>query len=258
MKRIIILLYCLAVCLIGQTQTTITAETPYFYDEFQIGTVFFLNGEQSRAKLNYNFVLQEMQFINHQTDQILNLVRDHTLTHIKIGKDIFVPVGRQGYAFVIQDGPITLLEKRQLVQEERKTGAYGMPAATASIDNLTHFNFSNASDITLSSGTMGAVRTVATDGSRAVTWSGTGDEINNTGASQPRYISQPIYYKVLTEYYLMKDRRTYAATRRNYIRLYSQIRPQLEEFLKENNVDFKNDQHLRGLLMFSNSLLKAE
>jgi hypothetical protein len=222
MKRAIILILSLTVCLVGQTQTVESRENPFFYDEFKLGFVYHLDGEVVIAKLNYHMVFQEMYILEPETDRVLILVHNTDVTHITVGDDIFVPIGRQ-YAQVIQDGPVTLLRKRHFVRQEKKKGAYGTPTATAAVDMASHWNFSNA---------------------------------GNAPSSQ--YIGVPVDYLVLTEYFLMKDRKAHLATRRNFLNLYSDVKPLLDRFLRENSVDFKNEQHLRGLTKYANSLLLAK
>ena len=205
--------------LLGQTQEVKSVEKPYFFDEFKLGTVFFSNGEQAKAMLNYNFVSQQMQFLNHENNnEVLNLVRQPNLTHIEIGNDIFVPAGNKGFAWVVQDGPISLLYSKKVVVQNVKSGGYGDLSPTAAGDNI--------------------------------------NSIFGVGI----VYQFPPNTRTRTEerFYLMKNKKVYAATRRNYLALYSEIKPQLEQFLKEHRVDFKNEQHLRGLSKFANGLLLAK
>ncbi|MCL2415145.1 MAG: hypothetical protein FWC94_07910 [Bacteroidales bacterium] len=226
MKRLIILVFCLVLCWGAQAQIRFSAESPFFNDEFKVGFVHFLDGETGSAELNYNLVTQEMQFLDHQNNNaVLTLVRDPNISHITIGTDTFVPVGRQGFAVVIQNGPVTLLRKKHLVREERQKGAFGTPTTTAAVDVVTQFDFNSM--VGLSS-------------------------------APTQLAARPIDYLAITEYFLMRDRGAVLATRRNFLRLYRDVRSQLERFMNENNIDFQNEQHLRGLTMFANSLLMAK
>jgi len=227
MKRTIILVFSLTIgWLSAKTQETVSVEKPYFFDEFKRGTVFFSNNEAATAMLNYNFVSQQVQFLDHQNDnQILDLVRQPNLTHIKIENTTFVPVDRVGFAAVIQDGPVTLLHRKRVFVERDKTGGYGIPNSAAAVDNLESL----------------------------------GTETTDRGGLR-LFNEFPIATKTRVEnhFYLMKNNRVHGATRRNYIRLYSEVRPQLERFINEHSVDFRNEQHLRGLSKFANGLLLAE
>jgi hypothetical protein len=226
MKRTIILTLCVVIggWLFAKTQEVSSVERPYFYGEFKFGTVFFSDGRASRAMLNYNFVSQKMQFLDHQNnDRVLDLVHSPDITHIEIGSDIFVPVENFWFGFVIQDGPISLLKRKRVIVEASKSGGYGTPNSTAAADNIGSLQVSGAA--------VGQI------------------QYNFAPATKTR---------VEQRFYLMKDRKTYVASRRNFLRLYPEVRPQLERFFKENRIDFKNEQHLRGLSMYANSLLMAQ
>jgi len=223
MKRMIVTTITLLCWLLGQAQSEVSQERSFFYDEFREGTVFFSEGNPVRANLNYNFVSQQMQFLDN--DVILDLVRQSKITHIEIGDDIFVPLGNRGFAHVIRHGPIMLLRRTHIdIVARRGQGAYGIPTNTAAVSIPPY------------------LRTAPIGGVLASTFN---------------YLPQQTEYRVRIHFYLMKDSNTYSATRRNFLRLYREVRPQLETFMRENNIDFQNEQHLRGLTMFANSLLMA-
>ena len=215
-------------CLFAQDQESNTSnEKIYFYDEFQPGTVHFADGSISRAKLNYNFLLQDMQFLN-AANEVLSLVRQPDLMYAKIGDDIFAPVDK-GYAAVVLDGPVALLQKKHIVTKRRATGAYG-------IENNTDVGMEDVSLVSF----------VALPTSHEFT------------EARQRRIADNLIHRIEVTFYLMKDKKIYPATRRNFLRLYSEIRPELKRFLSEHPVDFRNGEHLRGLTRFGNSLLTAQ
>jgi len=222
MKRVLILIVCLISQLCIQAQMRLLTTSPLFYDEFKQGTVFFTEGNPVEAKFNYNLVLEEMQFI--QDDEIATLTQRRNITHIEIDKDIFVPIRREGWAFVIQDGPVTLLEKRRLISDYQK-GAYGVPLTTSgaqvvkNLNSMYHF---------------------------------VGD-VAGSGPVNSEHLPRP--FRVESSFWLMKDLKTHHANRRNFLRLYSEVGPQLEAFMAENDIDFRREEHLRGLTRFANGLL---
>ncbi|MCL2412696.1 MAG: hypothetical protein FWC98_00980 [Bacteroidales bacterium] len=226
MKRIFTLAFCLTSMFVQAQQTDTRDKRVFFYDTFQRGTAFFLDGTFSVAMLNYNFVSGEIQFINHLDGSILNLVRDPGLSHIEIQNEIFVPVDR-GFAVMILDGPVALLQKDRITLRRRTTGALGIETNTAT----------GQEDVSL-------VSIVSLPTAR---------EFETSTERNPHLIN----HRIETTFFLMKDQKVYSATRRNFLRLYREVRPQLETFIRENNVDFRNEQHLRGLTMFANSLLMA-
>jgi len=222
MKRTIILSIALLCWLFGQAQSETTRERPFFHDEFRLGTVFFSEGNTVRAMLNYNFVSQEMQFLNHlENDAILDLVRQPNLTHVEIGDDVFVPVGR-GFAHIIRGGPVMLLKRKHIdIVAGRGRGAYGSSTNTAAVRTPPYL--------------IGGIG----------------------GATAANFTNLPLEteYRVRLHFYLMKNGSIYSATRRNFLRVYREVRPQLEAFMRDNTIDFSNERHLLGLTNFANSLL---
>ena len=61
--------------------------------------------------------------------------------------------------------------------------------------------------------------------------------------------------RIEESFFLMKDRKIRRASRKNYLRFYPEIKPQIRQFLSEHPVDFRNKEHLRGLSKFSNGLI---
>ena len=60
----------------------------YRYPQFKNGTVSFFNASPATAKLNYNFQLGEVQFLN-LTGDTLSLANEQTIKQIQIGDNIF-------------------------------------------------------------------------------------------------------------------------------------------------------------------------
>jgi hypothetical protein len=214
---------------VAKTQIFVPDQSFYFFDKFKSGTVFFENDQIAQAKFNYNLFSQRMEFFDPENeDRLLNLIVSPNLTHIEIEKTIFVPVEPTGFAVVVQDGPVTLLRKKRLFEELDKTrGGYEVPNSTAAVTNSASIYV--------------GIQTVH-------------------GIGSHRLLPVSIATKTREEqrFYFMKNRVTYTASRRNFLRLYTEIRPQLEKFLKENKVDFKNEEHLRGITRYANSLLIAK
>ena len=250
MKRIIILILCLFGWALAQTQTDhITTENPFFYDDFQEGHVFFTEGNPVKVKLNYNFLSRKMQYVDHQNnDRILDLVVKPNMTHIEIGKDIFVPFTNESWAVVIQDGPVALLERKQLTPS-RKKGAYGTTLTTSGAQAVS--NFGQVTETASGFETVNQLQEISFT-TTSVDRGGAGGGALGT----PGIRLYPMEtYKVETSYWLMKNNRVFAATRKNFLRLHPEIRPQLEKYLSEHKVNFKNYEELQGLTRYSNSLL---
>jgi len=166
-----------------------------------------------------------MHFLNPEDEEdVLNLQRTPRVTHVEVEREIFVPVGKKGFAQVIQIGQVTLLRKKHFLRESKKIGAYGIHSKTAAIDMLASFNAGDAA----------------------------------THTAPATRLEVPVTYDIKTEFFLMKDGNIQVATRRNFLRVFREIRPQIELFLAEHQVNFNDVQHLRGLTRFGNNLLAAK
>ncbi|MCL2414634.1 MAG: hypothetical protein FWC94_05205 [Bacteroidales bacterium] len=244
MKRTIILLFCLTGWLVGQAQGA-RATNPFLYDEFQRGQVFFIEGDPVDVKINFNILDRDMQFINPKNnDQILFLVRDPNITHIEIGYDIFVLIDREGWALVVQYGPLSLLRTMRPVRE-RSRGPYGTPLATSRTQELSHLNMSNLSFVLSLGSGLGS--------------SSAGATVSAAAYSQPlSALPEREGFRIETAYWLTRDFQTYRpATRRNFLRLCPNISPQIEELLSQHRADFNNIEDLQALVRFSNFLLRT-
>lgn len=223
MKRLFILIVCLLNgWFIWAQESDSISEKIYVYDEFQLGTVYYSDGSVSKAMMNYNFVLQTMQFFNHLEDgQILDLVRQPNMTHVKIGKDIFVPVD-QGYAIIVLDGSVALLQKTRVITKKQTTGAYGIPTNTVAVKEVPITSFAGS--------------------------------LYETSSKRISHKD----YRIETVFYLMKNGKIRLATKRNYLKLYPKIKLQIELYLSEHNVDFNNHNSLMELSKYCNGLMLAK
>ena len=96
----------------------------YSYTEFIMGNVYFKNGQSYPAKLNYNSLFQEMQFIDRKGDT-LSLIDAATIKQIVINTDTFFY--DKGYVKQVADyGKIKLAGKEFIAFADRqKLGGYG-------------------------------------------------------------------------------------------------------------------------------------
>lgn len=102
MKKISTLLFFLSICLALYAQDTkyyktqpgenildvIPQEERYEYKQFQQGRVIFKTGVKSTSRLNYNFLLEEMQFISAGADT-LAILNPEAVESVTIGNDVY-------------------------------------------------------------------------------------------------------------------------------------------------------------------------
>ena len=188
----------------------------YQYAQFRPGTVFFKSGDSGVAKLNYNRLLDEMQFIDLKGDT-LDIANAGTIRFIRINNDVFCY--DDGYVQLIKDtNGIKLAIKQTLrVSGKDKIGAYGITNSTSAIDSY-------------------------------------GKLINQKGIYSlvPR---EDITLAKKTQYYF-GDRynRFVWATRKNLLTQFSEQSGKLNTYLKENNIDLNSREDLEKLLQFLASI----
>ena len=184
----------------------------YQYAQFITGKVFFKPGDSAMAKLNYNKLLNEMQFIDPKGDT-LDIANAATIRLIRIDTDVFYY--DNGYVQLIKDtNGIKLASKQTLVMTgKEKIGAYGMANPTSAIDSY-------------------------------------GTLIDPRGIYKlvPR---EDITLTKKTQYYFGDKYNHFIwATRKNLLREFSKVSKPLNAYLKENNTDFNNREDLEKLLQF--------
>ena len=184
----------------------------YEYSQFIYGKVFFKPGDSSSGRLNYNRLLDQMQFIDFKGDT-LNIADPGTIKSIRINNDLFYY--DEGYVKLIKDSNTIKLAAKQTLRvvNKEKTGAYNMPSSTSAIDSYGSY---------------------AIDG--------------KTYKLLPR---EDIVLKKQTQYYFGdKFNHFILANKKNLLRLYSKQNVSLNAYLKENNVDFTSQEDLEKLLQY--------
>ena len=188
----------------------------YQYPQFVSGKVFFKPGDSGVAKLNYNRLLDEMQFIDPKGDT-LAIANAGTIRFIRIHNDLFYY--DHGYVKLIKDtNGIKLAEKQTLrVSGKEKMGGYGSPSPASAIDSY-----------------------------------GTFTDQKNIYNLVPR---EDILLAKKTQYFFGdKYKRFIWVTKKNLLRQFSERNGALNAYLKENNIDLNSREDLEKLLQFLASL----
>ena len=190
----------------------------YEYPEFVYGKVFFIQGDSSGGRLNYNRFLDQMQFIDFRGDT-LNIAYPGTIKFIRISNDLFYYDNDYGYVKLIKDNnTIKLAAKQSLkVLGRNKIGAYDMASPGSAIDNYASFTIDNKNynltprvDITLTKKTQ-------------------------------YYFGDKYNHFVL-------------ANKKNLLSLYSKKDGAITAYLKENKVDFNNPEDIEKLFQYLTNL----
>lgn len=153
MKRLLLL--CIHACLLASASfaqskkvtyntladatEAIPVEMRFKYPDFRQGHVYFIDGSEGMGRLNYNMLVNEMQFIN-ATGDTLGLDGVEKIQLLTIGKDTFYY--DKGMVQVIAYYPPAKLAVRDKlkIMDHQKIGAFGMATSTGSIDSYTYLS----------------------------------------------------------------------------------------------------------------------
>lgn len=106
----------------------------YRYPEFIDGKVFFRNGAYAATKLNYNFLVGEMEYI--QLKDTLSLDNAANIMLIAIAKDTFYY--DKGYLELICSGRVKVALKQYIkLKEVQKKDSYGSSGSNSATDSYS-------------------------------------------------------------------------------------------------------------------------
>jgi hypothetical protein len=106
----------------------------YRYPEFIDGKVFFRNGAYAATKLNYNFLIGEMEYI--QLKDTLSLDNTADIMLIAIAKDTFYY--DKGYLEQICNGQVKVALKQYIkLKEVQKKDSYGSSGSNSATDSYS-------------------------------------------------------------------------------------------------------------------------
>ena len=184
----------------------------YRFPNFTNGHVYFRDGSMSAAKLNYNFLNKELEFISPGGDT-LAIVKEQALNIKNIIIDSVTFYYFNGYLEEMAHNENGRLLKQQIynIQGSDKTGAYDLPSGTSAIDAYSSF-------------------------------------LDQTGRVRNLVVRENLTLVIRTEYFIGDKYNTVLrATKKNMLDLYRKNRTQIETYLRNNNVDFGSVQDLKKL-----------
>ena len=191
----------------------------YRYENFHNGSVFFYNGSPATARLNYNLLLGEMQFIDISGDT-LSLADEHIIEHIRIGENTFYYDPKYGYLEVIAQYPMVKLLVQQsfsTVLKEKK-GAYGQSTGTSSIKNYNSYTAANS-------------------------------RLQKLNPNEDVLIAREIAYFLADH-----NQRIHRAGKSTFMKLFAQQKKTISTYLDEEDINFDKEEDLRQLLQFCSKL----
>jgi hypothetical protein len=184
----------------------------FYYPQFKKGRVAFRDGSKAEAKLNFNCFTGEMQFINPSGDT-LALADEKDTRYIAIESDTFYY--DDGYVRLTQNTPVVKLAAREMwmMADVKKVGAFDIPTKNTGIESLK--------------------------------------TITQNEKSYELAIKEDILLKKVEQYYL-GDRYNHfvRATKKNVLQLFPKQEKRIQQYLKENDINFTRKEDLLKLIGF--------
>jgi len=187
----------------------------YYYPQFTIGKVFLRDGSRAAAKMNYTRLYDQMLFIDAKGDT-LALADEKTIKFITIDKDTLY--FDEGYVRLIKNyGEVKLAEKQTwVVADIRKMGTYGTPKSTVAITSVSNL-----------------------------------EDASGRAKSYDFLLNEDIVIRKETQYYFGdKNNHFVRASKKKLMLLFPKDQLSIENYLKENKVDFDNKDDLEKLAQF--------
>lgn len=187
----------------------------YLYDQFKTGTVRYRNGNSPTARLNYNLMLREMQFLTPAGDT-MSLADEPTIQQINLSGDSYIYDQKNTVLKVLGTyGSATLaLEQSLKVANVDKEGGYGMSSGASSIRTYNSYPTGNGSTAKLEM---------------------KGDVV---------FSRQQIYF------FINQNNLAFPTSRKSLLKMFPKQKSAVERYLDEHPVQFNAVEDLQRVLEF--------
>lgn len=117
-----------------------TPEKIYHYSNFIAGKIFFRNNTVSDARLNYNYLNGEIEFISPNNDT-LAISKKQMLDIERVVIDTGTFFYNDGYLELVAQSDVGRLLKKEMyvVFKREKIGGYDQPSSTSAIESFSSF-----------------------------------------------------------------------------------------------------------------------
>ena len=199
----------------NKVRDVLTSADIYFYPQFTDGKVFFRDGAKAVVDMNYTRLFDQMLFINPKGDT-LAIADEKTIKFIVIHQDTFY--FDEGYVRIIaNDGIIKLAEKQVwVVADVRKIGTHNRPTTTVAVTSFSSYT----------------------------------DE-RDAAKSHDLILNEDIVLRKETQYYFGDEYNHFVrAGKKKLLLLFPKEQRRIEDYVKENKVNFDKKDDLEKLSKF--------
>ena len=196
-----------------ETMQSIPDSIKFLYPHFLTGFVYFKDGKISRAPVNYNLLVEEMQFISTNMDT-LSIADEATIKFITINNDSFY-YDKAYLQTVTSNSSVKLAKKESLkIADIQKMNVFNQPSSTASTNTVTHVY-------------------------RAV-----GQSVELNARANIVLVKQTAYF-IGDKYNHFRP-----ANKRSVMKMFGSKQSEIENFLNENKIAFNKEDDLMKLVNF--------
>ena len=199
----------------NRVNDVLTTAEIYYYPQFTSGKVFFRDGSKAIGKMNYTRLFDQMLFISPKGDT-LAVADEKNIKFINIDQDTFYY--DEGYVRLIMNkGDVKLAEKQVwVVADVRKIGTHNKATTTVAITSLDSYN------------------------DRA-----------SRAKSYDLLINEDMLIKKETQYFFGDKYNHFVRSgKKKLLLLFPKEQPGIENYLKENKVDFDKRDDLEKIALF--------
>jgi hypothetical protein len=194
----------------------VSPELQFLFPDFQNGHVLLKDSREINCMLNYNFLLDEMLYID-ENGKKMALANPLDIVRITMANRLFITTNK-GYFEVIERGAISLVYKWKChIIEKGKEGALGIETDAPSVYQMNQISFDSKS------------------------W--------KLDVDKEAMVSVEVlpYLKVKSKCILIK-------AEKDFLKAFSSKRTEIRLYLEKNPVDLRKEADLRRLTKYCNSL----
>lgn len=175
------------------------------YPSFREGLVEYTDGRLFKAAMNYNRVLETVQFINLNNDTLV-IASEEMINQIHIGDDVFIYKPDCLKSIAPQSGVNIYKHESMKIADIRRKGAFGIPNSSSAIDNYNQI----------------------------FTWMGSYQLDSN----------ELLLLSKETNFYIFSGNKKLPASKKNILDLFSKNKEQIKEFIDSKNISFSKEKDL--------------
>lgn len=181
--------------------------------------MLYLNGTSAGARLNYNVLLSEMQFIDARGDTMA-LANESLLRMISIGDDVFFYDPLKGYLEIVANySGVKLATKQGLkVVKREKEGGYNQSSGASAVTTYQFYSSGSAS-------------------------------VSKLGSK-----GDLLLIKDRTYFIIDQNSRAYPANKSSLLKIFSKNRAEVTAYLTRETVNFRLENDLKNLLRYCSEL----